>query len=598
MSDKNLFSETTDIKEEPKEAPPEYLKPHKTFGIAVCGDVMLNKLEVEIVNTLLFQRLRKIKQLGSTYLVYPSAVHTRFEHSLGVVKMADLIITRIRENKHSDPIEKKIPYNEEQIIRLIALLHDIGHMPFGHTIEDEFGIFESHDKHESRWEFYLGKDSEIGKIIIKHQDVEFHALFFKLIKCEKNFDGLEDYAYMYDIVSNTVCADLLDYLNRDCSYTNLKLKYHPRFLDYFFIKPVQNKESKKYEKRIAIRIHKKGKKEIRNDVISELIELLRYRYYLGERVYYHHTKINTGTMLAGAVLRAKEAKCFELLSPTTDLINLHTMGDEQLLLYLQNLPKKGKSLRALELIHGAEELIKSLERRSIFSELIYKTKDDLGIDDEFDVKPIKEGWNDQVRNKFALKLHDRLIKKGSEIGRLEIEDDICKYLPDMKSGDFLIYCPAFNMAMKLAKMKVVNGNNDAFELMNFPDRTINNECKSIADKHQHLWALRVFVNKKFVEKTHEEYKKEYSHYKNLIEQYCDWQIFSNDVADEKAKGEVFWDSYIRFKLAFIENSTVMQKHTQRDEHIEELAKDFAAQTQLDRTAEKIINTIKKKFNIE
>ena len=67
------------------------LTPDKTFGgLIFSGDVLLNKLEVKIVNTPEFQRLRKIKQLSTTYHVYPSAIHTRFEHSLGVLKIADI----------------------------------------------------------------------------------------------------------------------------------------------------------------------------------------------------------------------------------------------------------------------------------------------------------------------------------------------------------------------------------------------------------------------------------------------------------------------------------------------------------------------------
>lgn len=305
LKNQNVYLET-EIKDIEK------LKPDKTFGgLIVSGDVLLNKLEVEIVNTPEFQRLRKIKQLGSTNLVYPSAIHTRFEHSLGVLKIADTIVHKIKNNLHSSEEEKKITAAEEQIIRLMALLHDIGHMPHGHTIEDEFGIYVSHDKHETRWEYFLGKYSTIGNIIIKYWDSKFHQRFFQLIKCEKNFASIEEDAFMYDIVSNTVCADLLDYLQRDCIHTNLKLEYHPRFMNYFYIKALNNTSSGKSERRIAIRVYKKGhKRELRRDTISELIQLLRNRYYLGERVYYHHAKIKLGTLIAGAVLRSKYVNAF------------------------------------------------------------------------------------------------------------------------------------------------------------------------------------------------------------------------------------------------------------------------------------------------
>ena len=613
-----LKAENKELRDKLSEA--DFLIPDKTFGVAVCGDVMLNKMEVEIVNTQIFQRLRKVKELGSTYLVYPSATHTRFEHSLGAVKKADLIILKNRKNQHSQEKEKSITAEEEQIIRLLALLHDIGHMPFGHTIEDEFGVFKSHDKHQTRWEFFLGEFSEIGKIIIKHHGKQFYERFFGLIKCDKNFEKRENDAFMYDIVSNTVCADLLDYLERDCFYTNLKLKYHPRFLDYFFIKEVKNKETNKNERRIAIRIYKKGK-EIRHDNISELIQLLRNRYYLGERVYYHHAKILTGTILSGAVARAKEARCFEKIQMPAALglnddnekilenkieddqalYNIHEMGDEQLITYLKDLPKKGKSTDNQKLIAAAERLAKNFDNRFLYKEIIYKTKKDLNIDDKLDIEPIDKGEYDKVKNKVALTIHNKLIKDGSYVNRLKIEDTICNYLGDMKSGDVLIYCPPFDMTMKLAKMKVVNNEGVDFELKDYNDVTIKEECESIIKKHQSLWALRVFVHPEFVDKKHKEYQSKYSEYQSYIKDYINWQLLVEPGSDEEnTKGKVFWDKIIRLRIheiPEINNNSSNINMSEADEKIKELALDFCANTNLKRELSDIDISIKSKFNI-
>lgn len=140
------------------------LKTHKTVRIAVSGDASLNKLETAIVDTAAFQRLRGIKELGTTYLVYPTAVHTRFDHSLGTLSMAIEMIRAIRENKHNTEEERFITDEQEQLIRVFALLHDIGHIPFGHTLEDESGIFPRHDQDDDRIEWFLGKNGQIGKI--------------------------------------------------------------------------------------------------------------------------------------------------------------------------------------------------------------------------------------------------------------------------------------------------------------------------------------------------------------------------------------------------------------------------------------------------
>src|SRR4029077_8049768 len=95
----------------------------KLIRDAVHGDIELGALEIELIDTPEFQRLRGIRQLGTAYLVYPSAVHTRFEHSLGTSWMAHKIVEVLRRN---NPIDE----GAETLIRVSALLHDITHIPF------------------------------------------------------------------------------------------------------------------------------------------------------------------------------------------------------------------------------------------------------------------------------------------------------------------------------------------------------------------------------------------------------------------------------------------------------------------------------------
>src|SRR5690349_21320617 len=129
----------------------------KLIRDAVHGDIEMGPLEVEIMDTPEFQRLRGIKQLGTAYLVFPSATHTRFEHSLGTSWMAHRILEVIRRTRPVAP-------DEEQVIRVAALLHDITHIPFGHTLEDERRVLPRHDKDEERANYFLAR-SGIAKIL-------------------------------------------------------------------------------------------------------------------------------------------------------------------------------------------------------------------------------------------------------------------------------------------------------------------------------------------------------------------------------------------------------------------------------------------------
>src|SRR6266705_5553396 len=120
----------------------------KLIRDAVHGDIEMSPLEVELMDTPEFQRMRGIKQLGTACLVFPSAVHSRFEHSLGTSWMAHRMIESIRRSE-------TISAEDENLIRVSALLHDITHIPFGHTLEDERRVLPRHDRDEERADYFL-----------------------------------------------------------------------------------------------------------------------------------------------------------------------------------------------------------------------------------------------------------------------------------------------------------------------------------------------------------------------------------------------------------------------------------------------------------
>ncbi|WP_297498630.1 HD domain-containing protein [Thermococcus sp.] len=149
----------------------------------IHGGIELDEFAVKLVDTPEFQKLRRITQLGLAFLVYPSARHTRFEHSLGTYHLARLVSTRNPE------IEEGVVY--------AALLHDLGHYPFSHTLE---ALYPKHEEN-TRW---LIKHGGIGDILEEN---------FSL----REFEGL----LKNPLVSGDIDADRMDYLVRDAYYTGV-----------------------------------------------------------------------------------------------------------------------------------------------------------------------------------------------------------------------------------------------------------------------------------------------------------------------------------------------------------------------------------------
>jgi HD superfamily phosphohydrolase len=119
--------------------------------LPIHGHVELFSDELAIIDHPAFQRLRRVRQLGLAHMVFPGATHTRFEHCIGAVHVAQLIIDHVNKNARNSKKDgthwtlETLSDPTARFIRLAALLHDVGHLPFGHTLEDELNHLRSHD---------------------------------------------------------------------------------------------------------------------------------------------------------------------------------------------------------------------------------------------------------------------------------------------------------------------------------------------------------------------------------------------------------------------------------------------------------------------
>lgn len=182
----------------------------------VHGFIYFNETEMKIVNTPPFQRLRYIRQLALTYLVYPGAEHSRFAHSMGVMEFSTKMFDTLMM-KHQSKLRwsKARAERNRQLLRLAALLHDTGHAPFSHASEDLLPEI-SHEEISRR--FMLAEPiasliNEFKKSLsITAQNV---ADFFSA----ENIDP--DTSFLREIFSGEIDADKLDYLYRDSLFTGV-----------------------------------------------------------------------------------------------------------------------------------------------------------------------------------------------------------------------------------------------------------------------------------------------------------------------------------------------------------------------------------------
>ncbi len=437
----------------------------KTIRDPVHKDIRLTPLEVEVVDTKEFQRLRHHRQLGPCYLVYPGAEHTRFQHALGTLYVAQRIISAINNPiVASSGSEKVIKPREIVLTRLCALLHDIVNIPFGHTLEDEGNLVERDWKDSRRIEKLLSEPSTIGNIIVSRVEGEVGrgegTKFLDELKQiltsndESDIERLP-HPFVSDIVSNTICADLLDYLRRDTYFTGIQKSYDWRIVRYFVLASYRDHD------RLAIRLWT-GKQRMKRDILSELISLLQMRYSLAEMVYYHHAKMAASAMLVRAVddsgiLR----KSFTYLLES---------GDDQLLSSLTS----GTS-------DSTKEILRCYSRRHLYKPV-------------YQISYAKRTAGSIIPEQIS-KVAKTLHEPGNS-RELEAKLESVKGLESigLSKGHVIVFCPNPNMSMKVATTKVVWQDDEVYNLIDVPDEDLRDEVKSIEEKHRKLWKMVVFLH--------------------------------------------------------------------------------------------------------
>lgn len=231
----------------------------------IYGFIGLTEKEVDLLGIPVIQRLRRIKQLGNTHLVYPSAFHTRFEHTLGVMHIATRMAQKL--NLSDDEIE---------IIRYAALLHDIGHGPMSHNFESVLETINNKKiTHEAITLKIIESDHHIEKISgDKKEDVL--SLFSE-----------SNQTVNQEIISGNIDADRLDYLRRD-SY-HIGVAYGNFDLERILFTINKRKDGE----RSYLTILRKGMDALENFRLA--------RYLMHTQVYFHHVRAISDNMLQRAI---------------------------------------------------------------------------------------------------------------------------------------------------------------------------------------------------------------------------------------------------------------------------------------------------------
>lgn len=493
------------------------------------GDIRLTELEMEIIDIEDFQRLRGINQLAMTSIVYPGAVHTRFLHSLGVMYVAQQIIDFCNDNarnytrlaKAGWPTPVLITPYQRLLIRLMALTHDMAHVPYGHTFEKEGKVFEKDEwQDQDRAELLLGpvETARVGSVTLAiRQFFEEQGLpraaadalqrdLYQLHVTKRKKAHELPYPFIHDLVGNTICADLIDYVQRDMMFCGLRETFGDRFMQYLAVVPVsfdpkaesktreaspgkveslratdsefgpaeafpaRNEEAARFACRVVLlgyRYDALRNATSKKDITREAIDLMRRRLSVAEKLYFHRTKLKASAMLLASAQ-----------SISVKPLDIWNMTDEEVLKKIE----QGENSRA-------KKLASDIRRRHLFWTVFragYATPDE----------------NPHGHYALLKTAYDRMKDPTERLALIEkIESAITFETGKSAVGTVAISCPDWDMNLKGFDVFVwKRPDEDPARLQNSVDEVTKLEIDAIQKAHRQLWTLEVIVDPDMIEK--------------------------------------------------------------------------------------------------
>ena len=291
----------------------------ETLRDPLWNNIRVDELTLTLVDTEVFQRLRYVRQLGLAYLVYPGATHTRFEHALGAYHLARNTLALLAESGNS------IEPEEQSIVRAAALLHDVGHYPFSHALEE---IGQLHHEDVARPLITTGVvadvlESEIG--------ASAPVRVFELIRGTSA-------STLQGLISGSLDLDKIEYLKRDafmCGVPYGEIDVHRLTQSMLILNDPETGTP-------TIGIREKG--------LSALESLLFAKYQMYRNVYWHHAVRSATAMYKRLVEDALRAGVIdpELLASYTDEGLIHRLEHARPTPLLDALRTRRLYKRALE----------------------------------------------------------------------------------------------------------------------------------------------------------------------------------------------------------------------------------------------------------
>jgi uncharacterized protein len=258
----------------------------------IHGFIRLSSDEAEIVETPAFQRLRGIRQLAMANMVYPGALHTRFDHTLGVFHITGLLCDVF-----------KFPDEEKRLVKLSALLHDLGHGPFSHVSEGALELFADREKLKARLK--TDNNAKIHELLTQdllRTDPNLTHLIggstiSKIISLLS--DGYGE-PILKSVVSGPLDADKQDYLLRDTYFCGVKY-------GIFDLQQLHR------ELQVADDPTQGKQLMISGDGVHALEQFVLAKYYLTAQVYSHRVRLITDQMIVRAIKLGIEEDAIEEL---------------------------------------------------------------------------------------------------------------------------------------------------------------------------------------------------------------------------------------------------------------------------------------------